>query len=138
MMKYLLIFLSLLSFNCSAETSYSDAQDLLNKLNGKPMKLEVMEASFVNAFGEPGHVIVTRGLLNNINRDEMIAVLAHELGHASGIDSEVGADIASVGIAKKAGLDVCPGARQFLLTYGKKGGGSHPPGLERLQKMGCI
>lgn len=127
--------------NSYASVSLNTAQDILNKMtsaNGmRPIKIKVIRDSDINAFGSPGYVGVTTGMLQFGNASVLTAVLAHELGHAKGISSEIGADKASVGIGRKAGLDVCPGARQFLSTIGKKGGGVHPPGMTRLERMGC-
>lgn len=137
MLKYILMAILAVPNLVYASVSYNEAQTLLDKLYGKHVKLRVIEKSYMNAYGGGGRVAVTRGLLNKGSRAELIAILAHEVSHARGMASEVGADIASVGIAKKAGLDVCPGARQFLKTIGKKGGGTHPDGLTRLKRMGC-
>lgn len=140
MIKYTLTLLIgiIVCFNSYAATSYSAAQNLLNKLNGKLIHLNVIEKSFINAYGSFGKVYVTRGLLNNGNQAMLIFILAHELSHARGMLSEVGADMASVNIARKVGLDVCPGARQFLTTVSKEGDGRHPDGITRLKRMGCI
>lgn len=139
MMRILTFLLAITIWSTSfASVSYNEAQNLLDRLAGKHIKLQVIEKSYMNAFGGGGQVAVTRGLLNKGNRAMLIAILAHEISHARGMASEVGADIASVGIARKAGLDVCPGAKQFLLTVGKVGGGWHPDGLIRLKRMQCI
>lgn len=140
MMKY--IFTFLLSFNCFASISLQNCQSILDKLTDansmKRIKIEVLNDTSMNAYGAPNYVAVTKGLLQFGNKEMLVAILAHELGHAKGINLEVGADIASVYIAGKAGLNVCPGAKQFLLTVGKEGGGTHPPGIIRLKSMRCI
>lgn len=138
-LRYIIcISVTITSFSVFGSVSYNEAQNIANKLNGKPIKLQVIDKPFMNAYGGWGRIAVTRGSLNKGNRAMLIAILAHELSHAKGMASEVGADIASVGIARKVGLDVCPGAIQFLMTIGKKGGGTHPDGLTRLKRMRCI
>jgi heat shock protein HtpX len=57
-------------------------------------KLAVMETEELNAFAsglsrEAGQVTVTRGLLNTLERDELRAVLAHELAHIRGGDARL-------------------------------------------------
>jgi heat shock protein HtpX len=57
-------------------------------------KLAVMETEELNAFAsglsrEEGQVTVTRGLLNALERDELRAVLAHELAHIRGGDARL-------------------------------------------------
>lgn len=140
MIKY--IFTFLLSFNCFASISLQNCQTILNKLTDANsmarINIEILNDNRVNAYGSPGYVAVTKGLFQFGNQAMLIAVLAHELGHAKGISLEVGADIESVYIAGKAGLNVCPGAKQFLLTIGKEGDGTHPPGIIRLKSMRCI
>lgn len=132
----------MVSVNSYAAVSINTAQSILNQLtsaNGlRPIKIQILNDNRINAYGGGGQVAVTKGLLKYGNRSMMIAILSHELAHARGMMSEVGADQASVGIARKAGLNVCPGAKQFLSTVGKVGGGSHPDGTTRLKRMGCI
>lgn len=131
----------MVSVNSYAAVSINTAQSILNQLtsaNGlRPIKIQIIKDDRINAFGGGGQVAVTSGLLKYGNRSMIIAILAHELSHARGMASEVGADMASVGIARKAGLNVCPGAKQFLHTVGKVGGGTHPDGDIRLKRMGC-
>lgn len=57
-------------------------------------KLAVMETEELNAFAsglsrEEGQVTVTRGLLNALEREELRAVLAHELAHIRGGDARL-------------------------------------------------
>lgn len=138
MIKYILL---LLSFNCFSSISLQNSQHILSRLlkanSMSAINIAVLNDNHVNAFGAPGYVAVTQGLLQYGNRNMIISILSHELGHVRGITSEVGADMASVDIARKAGLNVCPGAKQFLLTVGKVGGGTHPAGAIRLHRMGC-
>lgn len=48
-----------------------------------PYKLEIVDASVVNAFAVPGgYVYLTRGILANLNNEaELAGVMGHELGH---------------------------------------------------------
>jgi len=73
-----------------AGPEYSDIRDMLVELSSrsklKPPKLMIAELPIPNAFayGSPltgNMVAVTRGLLNTLSRDELEAVLAHEVGH---------------------------------------------------------
>lgn len=73
-----------------AGPEHQDIRDMLVELsrrsNMKPPKLMIAELPIPNAFayGSPltgNMVAVTRGLLNTLSRDELEAVLAHEVGH---------------------------------------------------------
>jgi len=139
MFKY--IFGILFSFNCFASISINTSQDILDQLtsvNGtQRIIIKVLNDDQINAYGGNGQVFVTKGLLGFGNKEMLTFILAHELSHAKGMRSETGADVESVAFTKKAGLDACPGARQFLLTVGKMGGNRHPPGITRLKLMKC-
>jgi heat shock protein HtpX len=76
----------------------SDAPELYNLLENlcisrgmKTPALRIMETPALNAFATGLHegqysVTVTRGLMNTLNRDELEAVLAHELTHIRNAD----------------------------------------------------
>jgi beta-barrel assembly-enhancing protease len=55
-----------------------------------PISIEVYDMGLVNAFAAPGgRIILTRGLINEASDpDEVIGVLAHELGHSYHLHSE--------------------------------------------------
>ncbi len=73
-----------------AGPEYQEIKEMLvnlsEKSNLKPPKLMIAEVPIPNAFayGSPltgNMVAVTRGLLNTLSKDELEAVLAHEVGH---------------------------------------------------------
>ena len=49
---------------------------------GKEVSVKVVDCELGVAAFTPSGIIVTRGLLNALNKSEVEAVLAHELGHA--------------------------------------------------------
>jgi len=81
------------------EISKSDAPQLYNVVEemaiaaGVPMpRVMIMEADALNAFAtgmRTGHgtIVVTRGLLDTLNRDELQGVVAHEMAHLGNLDT---------------------------------------------------
>jgi heat shock protein HtpX len=77
----------------------ADAPQLYNVVeemsiaSGVPMpKVMVMEVDALNAFatGTSSHnsaIVVTRGLLNTLSRDELQGVVGHEMGHIANLDT---------------------------------------------------
>lgn len=70
---------------------YDDVNELRKKMNLPMPKLYIIDEIQPNAFAtgrNPNHsvVAVTRGLMENLERDEMRGVLAHELGHIKNYD----------------------------------------------------
>ena len=77
----------------------ADAPQLYNVVEemaiaaGVPMpKVMVLETDALNAFAtgsKPGKgtIVVTRGLLNTLNRDELQGVVAHEMSHLANLDT---------------------------------------------------
>lgn len=131
------------SMLASASISVHQTEQIFNKLtraNGINAQLDfIMEGPGsldINAYGGRGHVYVTKAMLKYADRNVMITVLSHELAHATGHISELEADIYSGRIGSNAGLNVCPGAKKFLLTLGlESGDGIHPRGDVRLKAM---
>lgn len=75
-------------------------QELAHKMNMPMPKLYLIPAAQANAFAtgrSPGHasVAVTQGILEVLSKDELRAVLAHEMGHVKNRDILV-ASIAAV------------------------------------------
>jgi len=78
----------------------SDAPQLFNIVeemsiaSGVPMpRIMVMEVDALNAFatGTRSHnaaIVVTRGLLNTLDRDELEGVIGHEMGHIANLDTQ--------------------------------------------------
>ena len=63
------------------------------KLSGSKVRWYVLEASAPNAFAcgrsvQQGSIVVTRGLLSLLNRDELQAVVAHQLAHLKNGDAQ--------------------------------------------------
>ena len=140
-MRKLLITLLLLCFSLPAMASISkqQTQNIFNQLvnaNGINAQLSFTSGAEINAYGGRGHVFITKGMLKWADMNVMIYVLSHELGHATGHLSELGADKVSGRIGNKAGMNVCPGAKKFLLGIGlESGDGIHPRGDVRLKAM---
>lgn len=136
-----LLAVLLISFCMPALASISkqQTQQIFNQLtraNGINAQLGFINNGELNAYGERGSVIVTEDMLKYADRDIMIYVLAHELGHATGHISELEADRYSGRIGNAAGLNVCPGAQKFLLGEGlDSGDGVHPNGNVRLKAI---
>ena len=77
----------------------ADAPQLFNVVEemsiaaGVPLpKIMVMETDALNAFAtgtstENAAIVVTRGLLNSLNRDELQGVVAHEMSHLANLDT---------------------------------------------------
>ncbi len=139
MRKILLILLCLFSSLSFASISKQQTHQLFNQLvraNNIQAQLSFSPGGEINAYGGTGHVVVTEGMLRYADRDVMIFVLSHELGHATGYTSELGADKVSGRIGSRAGLNVCPGAEKFLLGIAlESGDGIHPRGDVRLKAM---
>lgn len=143
MRRTLVVLLLSLCMPAMASISKQSTQQIFNQLaraNNIQAQLGFIEtgeySQEINAFGAPGSVYVTAAMLKYADRDIMIAVLAHELAHASGHRGELEADIYSGRIGNAAGLNVCPGAKKFLLHEGLEGGdGVHPNGDVRLKAM---
>ena len=81
------------------EIEKADAPQLFNVVEemaiaaGVPMpKVMVMETEALNAFATGtkvgnGTIVVTRGLLDTLNRDELQGVVAHEMSHIANLDT---------------------------------------------------
>lgn len=87
-----------------SKTSHADifqmVEELSKKINIPMPKLYITPETQANAFTTgrgPGHasVAVTRGILDTLSKEELRAVLAHELAHIKNRDVQV-ATIASV------------------------------------------
>lgn len=88
-----------LSMANAREIDKADAPQLYNVVeemsiaSGVPMpKVMVLETDALNAFAtgnKPGNgtIVVTRGLLNSLNRDELQGVVAHEMAHLANLDT---------------------------------------------------
>lgn len=139
MRKVLAIVLMCFCLPALASVSKQQTQSLFNQLvraNGINAQLTFTDGGEINAYGGRGHVFITKGMLKYADRNVMITVLAHELAHATGHISELEADVYSGRIGSNAGLNVCPGAKKFLLTLGlESGDGIHPRGDVRLKAM---
>lgn len=122
-----------------ASISKQQTQQIFNQLtraNNIQAQLGFVSSEEINAYGGRGQVVVTEGMLRYADRNVMIYVLAHELGHATGHVSELEADRVSGRIGTNAGMNVCPGAKKFLLGVGLEGeDGIHPDGDVRLKAM---
>jgi hypothetical protein len=139
-MKKLIISLMLcLSTSVFANISKVQTQIIFNRL----IKANHIQATLnfdknnekINAYGYPGHVVILGGLLKYADKDIMIYVLSHELGHATGHVSELEADRFSGRIGAAAGYNVCPGAKKLLLGIAIGGDGIHPNGDVRLKAI---
>jgi Zn-dependent protease with chaperone function len=64
------------------EWLYDVLEDVKRSINyeGK-VKLEVADSEILTACSMPGEIVVTRGLINVLDRECVKAILAHELGH---------------------------------------------------------
>jgi heat shock protein HtpX len=83
----------------SREITKDDAPQLFNVVEemsiaaGVPMpKVRIMETDALNAFAtgtstSNASIAVTRGLLNQLNRDELQGVVAHEMAHIANLDT---------------------------------------------------
>jgi heat shock protein HtpX len=81
------------------EIDKQDAPQLYNVVEeisiaaGVPMpKVMILETDALNAFAtgpsvRRGTIVVTRGLLNTLNRDELQGVVAHEMSHIANLDT---------------------------------------------------
>lgn len=140
MRKLFIALFCLLSLNSFASISKQQTQQIFDRLisaNHISATLQFDDSDEdINAYGEIGHVLVTKGMLNYADASVMVYVLSHELGHATGHIPELEADIVSGRIGAVAGYNVCPGAKKFLLTIGLEGGdGIHPRGDVRYAAM---
>jgi len=140
--RKMLFALLLISFCGPSLASVSKHQarqifDDLVKANGIRATLSFNNSSDVNAYGGNHQVVVLKGLLQMADRDVIITVLAHELGHAIGYRSELRADEVSGRIANAAGMNVCPGAYKFLVKGPGRisGDNIHPDGITRYNAM---
>ena len=140
-MKFVLtIILVLFSSLAMASVSKQTTQQIFNKMivsNGIRASLSFSDSNEINAYTSGKHIVVLRGMLKYADRDVMIAVLAHELGHSIGYNSELQADRVSGRIAAKAGMNVCPGAYKFFVKGPGRNSndGIHPDGLTRWKAM---
>jgi len=137
-----MIFALLLISFCGpslASVSKHQARQIFNdlvKANGIRATLSFNNSSDVNAYGGNHKVVLLEGLLQMADRDIIITVIAHELGHVIGYRSELRTDLVSGRIANAAGMNVCPGAYKFLVNGpGRKGGNLHPKGIIRYNAM---
>lgn len=92
------------------EVSYEQSPHLHNLVDEmvlasgitKP-KIYMIEDTSLNAFAagsrDEGYVVFTRGILDNLNRDELQGVTAHEISHLNNGDSRLMTVVASVGLA---------------------------------------
>ena len=84
-------------------------------------RIYVIDDHSMNAFAagtaEKGHVVFTRGLLRDLNREEVQGVAAHELAHLSNGDSKLMTKVAAVGLAIGIVADI--GIR--MLIFGGQG-----------------
>ena len=92
---------------------------------GLPMpKVFVIPKEAPNAFAtgrNPGHAVVavTQGLLNIMDRDEVMGVLAHELAHVKNRDILIG----SVAATMAGAIMVLASMARFSAIFGGRGGG---------------
>src|SRR4029453_16723026 len=71
-----------------------DVRALVDRLSGladlQPPEVVVLETDFPNAYTATGQtLVVTRGLLRELDGDELAAVVAHELAHVAHRDALV-------------------------------------------------
>lgn len=139
-MKYLIgLLLCAVSLAVNASVSAQQSQQIFNKMvaaNHIYAELSFSNGDEINAYGGTRHVIITKGMLRFADKDVIIAVIAHELGHVIGYRGELQADRVSGRIGAAAGFNVCPGAYKFLVKGpGRRGGGTHPSGPVRYSAM---
>lgn len=140
-MKYILAtFLLLFSSFTMASVSKQQTQQIFDRMikaNNIQATLSFNNSNEINAYASGKHITVLKGMLRYADRDIIISVLAHELGHATGHISELAADRLSGRIGAAAGYNICPGAYKFFVKGpGRNGGdGIHPNGLIRYKAM---
>ena len=103
--------------------AYRIAQPLLSRYSVRQQKLtvQVLDSDVPTAFGWPdGRIYVTRGLLAVLDDEEILAVIAHELGHLldrgrldgvmglqgcrRSLDGEIRADALGAELLRQAGI----------------------------------
>ena len=97
--------------------------------SNRPLSVQVLDAAAVGAFSwDNGQIFITRGLIDILDEDELLAVVAHELGHIvqrhaqvvsalqgckQDVDAEARADLIGVEILRRQG--VSPAAMPHML-----------------------
>jgi heat shock protein HtpX len=123
------------------EIAKSDAPQLYNVVEeiaiaaGQPMpRVMILETDALNAFAtgmRSGHatIVVTRGLLNALNREELQGVVAHEMAHVANLDTRymvvVGVTVGLIALVCDALLRTMAwGSSGRSSSDDKKGGGA--------------
>ena len=138
--------------------AHSVAADVCAGLTGAAVSVHVADSPAVGAYAWPdGRVVLTRGLVERLDDDELAAAVAHEIGHLladghvrtvaaltgdaqratttkaeSNADEESRADAAAVRLLRRAGRP--PEAMARALTKVAGSGGLSRPTRERLAK----
>ncbi|HTR84719.1 MAG TPA: M48 family metallopeptidase [Reyranella sp.] len=126
-----------LGMSNATEIQKSDAPQLYNVVEemslaaGIPMpRVMILETEAMNAFAtgtRPGHgtIVVTRGLLEKLDRDELQGVVAHEMSHLANLDTRY---MVVVGVTVGLIALVCDMALRSLrwgsFSGGRSSGGS--------------
>jgi predicted Zn-dependent protease len=157
MRKYLIVIALLISTTCNAHVSTQQAVIVYKKLLKvmgikKEPRLIVTKTKEVNAMSDGYAVYVTTAMLSILqNKDEVAAVLGHELSHHKVKDyfyqpskfRELRADYNGVVYSSKAGYNKCRGLqfmKHMIKIFGEEGDdGAHPTWSYRYKRLagGC-
>lgn len=127
-------------------TSNLKEQQLLNVVqemavaSGQPVPpVYIIESKEINAFAagirpENAAITVTRGTLNNLNRDELQGVIAHEFGHVYNADMKINMRLAAMVMGfvfvLYIGIRLLEGS--FFFGGRRRNGGSNPVAIAAL------
>lgn len=146
MRKLIAIILGMFIWNAAHSTTQQQAVAIYNKIVKANNfwiypRLRFSDDKQMNAHSSWQYITIDQGMLDKTNVDELALVIGHELAHykllhkGSTPARELAADALGWKYADKAGYDCHKGKEYLKKLYHKKGSKTHPPPMERYNKL---